>query len=289
MISLWNKNIEQQFFNESINFVTSEQLFYLTNNNKYLAYWPKNYKGRKNTLQSRNSLIGKYTEKWCTDLIQNIIKGQGLFAVQGAICEDLSLTKASPADVIISKSKDIYQKPEDILVIFEVKMSIVWNWERMADGTLVCIGDYKTHQGNPSLLRSDSMLKAIGKSINIRISNSDAFNIPIVILGNTPITNNYFKKVDNLKATGIIQGFWSLNPNPLDDDKKSIKNTNNKGFLRIDTIEELKKLVTSVLLEERSFFSGMKSNKELGKIIELANKGTTYEKKAELFLKLIKE
>lgn len=32
------------------------------------------------------------------------------------------------------------------------------------------VGDYKQHKGNPALLRSDSMLKAIGKSINIRVS-----------------------------------------------------------------------------------------------------------------------
>ena len=47
-------------------------------------------------------------------------------------------------------------------------MSIVWNWEyKVGDSEIIilkCIGNYKTHQGNPGLLRSDSMLKAIGKS-----------------------------------------------------------------------------------------------------------------------------
>ena len=50
-------------------------------------------------------------------------------------------------------------------------MSIVWNWEyKQVKGKpeIICVGDYKTHTGQPSIRRSDSMLKAIGKSINIR-------------------------------------------------------------------------------------------------------------------------
>ena len=70
----------------------------------------------------------------------------------------------------------------------------------------MCWGLYNT-SGQSGLLRSDSMLKAIGKSINIRVSNYKASNIPIIIIGNTPITNNYYSKVDHLKTAGIIQGF----------------------------------------------------------------------------------
>ncbi len=289
MLTLWDKSTEKRFFEESMSFATAEQLFYVTNDGRYLAYWPKGYSGPKSTLQSRNSLIGNFTERWATDLIQGIVKDKGLFAVQGAICEEIALTNMSPADVVISKNKNIHQKPEDILAIFEVKMSIVWNWEMKSDETLTCIGDFKTHQGNPGLLRSDSMLKAIGKSINIRVSNASASRIPIIILGNTPITNSYYSKVDHLKVSGIVQGFWSVNPKPVDDNGENIKSTTKKGFLRIDSINELRNLIEDVLLEERNFFSSMKSNKELGKIIELASKEETYEKKAELFLMLIKE
>ena len=60
---MWSKNSEISFFKECENFASPEQLFYLTEDNKYLAYWPKNYKGKKSTLQSRNSLIGNFTEK----------------------------------------------------------------------------------------------------------------------------------------------------------------------------------------------------------------------------------
>jgi len=288
MVELWNKEVEKRFFSESVKFATPEQLFYVTDKNRYLAYWPKGYDGKKNTLQSRNALIGNFTEKWTTDLIQEVVKDKGLFAVQGAICEEIALTNMSPADVIISRSKNINQQPGDILAIIEVKMSIVWNWE-LNNKSLSCIGDYKTHQGNPGLLRSDSMLKAIGKSINIRVSSFKTSKIPIVIMGNTPITNSYYSKVDHLKIAGIIQGFWSVNPKPLDSDGESIKKTEKQGFYRFDSFDELKKSFKNLLSEERNFFSSMKSKKELGKIIEIANREETYEKKAEVFLKLIKE
>ena len=289
MVELWNKEVERRFFTESVKFATPEQLFYVTDKNRYLAYWPKGYDGKKSTLQSRNALIGNFTEKWTTDLIQEIVKDKGLFAVQGAICEEIALTSMSPADVVISKNKNINQQPEDIVAIIEVKMSVVWNWELQKGKTLSCIGDYKTHQGNPGLLRSDSMLKAIGKSINIRVSSFEAATIPIIVMGNTPITNSYYPKVDHLKVAGIIQGFWSVNLKPLDDNGENIKKTEKQGFYRFDNFEELRNAFNILLAEERNFFSSMKSKKELGEIIEIANREKAYEKKAEVFLKLIKE
>jgi len=289
MKELWNKEVEQRFFTESTQFATPEQLFYVTNSGKYLAYWPKNYDGKKTTLQSRNALIGSFTEKWTTDLIQEVVKEKNLFAVQGAICNEIALSNMSPADVVISRNNKLNQTPEDILAIIEVKMSIVWNWELQKNKSLVCIGDFKTHQGNPGLLRSDSMLKAIGKSINIRVSSFKASRIPIIIMGNTPITNSYYSKVDHLKIAGIIQGFWSVSPKPLDNDGENIKKTEQQGFYRFDSFNELKNVFENLLSEERNYFSSMKSKKELGQIIEKANKEQTYEKKAEVFLKLINE
>ena len=288
MVELWNKEVEKRFFSESVKFATAEQLFYVTDKNRYLAYWPKGYDGKKSTLQSRNALIGNFTEKWTTDLIQAVVKDNGLFAVQGAICDEIALTNMSPADVVISRNKNINQQAEDIVAIIEVKMSIVWNWELQGGKTFSCIDDYKTHQGNPGLLRSDSMLKGIGKSINIRVSSYQAATIPIIVMGNTPITNSYYPKVDHLKVAGIIQGFWSVNPKPLDDNGENIKKTDKQGFYRFDDFEELRKAFNVLLSEERNFFSSMKSKKELGKIIKIANREGTYEKKAEVFLKLIK-
>ncbi|MFQ3574725.1 MAG: hypothetical protein SNJ53_08870 [Thermodesulfovibrionales bacterium] len=289
MEKLWNKAVEQRFFIEAQRFASPEQLFYVSDAGRYFAYWPKDYIGKKSTLQSRNALIGNFTEKWTTDLIQEIIKDKNLFAVQGAICNEIALTAQSPADVVISKSKDINQTPEEIQAIIEVKMSIVWNWELQKKKTLICTGDYKTHQGNPGLLRSDSMLKAIGKGINIRVSSFKASRIPIIVMGNTPITKSYYSKVDHLKIAGIIQGFWSVNPKPLDNDGENIKKTEKQGFYRFDSFDEMKKSFESLLSEERNFFSSMKTTKELGKIIEIANSEESYEKKAERFLRLIKE
>lgn len=292
MNQLWNKEVERRFFGESLNFASPEQLFYMSDDNRYLAYWPKGYRGIKTTLQSRNSLIGNFTEKWTRDLVEMIVRDNNLYTIQGAICEEISLPRNSPGDVIVSKKNKLLQKPDDIIAIIEVKMSIVWNWElHKGKGAinLTSLGDFKSHQGNPGLLRSDSMLKAIGKSINIRVSSSKASTIPIIIMGNTPITNSYYSKVDYLKVAGIIQGFWSVNPKPLDSgDGENPKKTAHDGFYRFDTLNELKTHFDKIINEERNFFSSMKSKEELGQIIELANREATYEKKAEAFLKLIK-
>lgn len=292
MKHLWTKEKEIEFFTESRKFATPEQLFYVSNDKRYFAYWPKTYKGTKTTLQSRNSLIGNFTEKYSVDLLQDFARKNNCFSVQGVVCEEIGLTSKSSADVAICKTNNIVQKPENILMIFEVKMSIVWNWELIIVGNreeLICLGDYKSHQGNPGLLRSDSMLKAIGKSINIRVSDYSASHIPIIILGNTPITSSYYKKVDFLKNAGIIQGFLSVNPTPLDNDRENIKSTERRGFIRIDNWIELEDNLKDLITEPKEFFSCMKSKKDLGKLIEIANKESDLIKKAERFLTLIRE
>ena len=288
MQNLWSQEVERSFFEKAMqDFASPEQLFYLTDDNRFLAYWPKSYTGKKSTLQSRNSLIGQFTETWINKLIQNCVETQDLFAVQGAVCEEIGLTNRSPADVVIARKKSTHLNPEDILVIFEVKMSVVWNWE-LKNGELMCLGNYKTHRGIPGLLRSDSMLKAIGKSINIRVSSHHASIIPIIVIGNTPITNSYLAKVDHLKTSGITQGFWSINPKPLDG-QETLEATKEKGFMRFDTYESFQLSVTGLLSIPMNFFSSMKSKEELGKFIESANKASTYQQKAERFLKLLQD
>lgn len=288
MPDLWTKEKEIEFFQDSAKFATSEQLFYLGDDSRYYAYWPKTYTGKKTTLQSRNALIGNFTEKYSVDLLQGFANSKGLYAVQGTICNEIGLTPQSPADVVLCKNKRREQVAKDIVAIFEVKMSIVWNWE-LKNNQLICLGDFKTHRGNPGLLRSDSMLKAIGKSINIRVSSYSASQIPIIILGNTPITESYIQKVDHLLCAGIIQGFWSVNPNLLDNDGDNLKRTSGNGFIRMDSYDELKQNLDNLLSEKRGFFSSMKSKKELGRIIEIANREANFEAKAEKFLMLIRE
>jgi hypothetical protein len=46
-MQLWNKEVERKFFEESLRIATPEQLFYVTENNEYVAYWPRDIKGRK--------------------------------------------------------------------------------------------------------------------------------------------------------------------------------------------------------------------------------------------------
>jgi len=287
MPDLWTKNKEIEFFTESQKFATPEQLFCLGDDSRYYAYWPKSYGGKKTTLQSRNALIGNFTEKYSVDLLQGFANSQNLYAVQSVICNEIGLSAQSPADVALCKSKKREQTVSDIKAIFEVKMSIVWNWE-LKDNRLICLGDFRTHKGNPGLLRSDTMLKAIGKSINIRVSGYGASRIPIVILGNTPITESYISKVDHLYNAGIIQGFWSLNPFPLDNNGENLKSTPRNGFIRMDSYSEFENNLRRLFSEELEFFSSMKSKKDLGQVIEIANKESTFEKKAEKFLSLIR-
>lgn len=287
MKSLWTKDQEIDFFLKTLEVATPEQLFYVSNDNRYYAYWPKGYKGEKETLQSRNSFIGAYTEKWCKEIFTEIAEEIGGYAVQGVTCNEIELSKKSSADIAICKTKSINQVPENILFIIEVKMSVVWNWE-FKDGKLICLGDYRTHQGNPGLLRSDTILKAIGKSLNVKVSSHKAAKIPIIVIGNTPITNSYFKKVDNLKRYGIIQGFWSVNPSPVHNGN-SIKNTDSNGFYKIDNYSELKEKILELLKDERELLTIMKTKKELGRLIEIANKEQSYEAKAQKFLEMLKD
>lgn len=286
---MWSKEAELLFFKESRNFASPEQLFYLTEDNRYLAYWPKNYKGKKSTLQSRNSLIGNFTEKWTTDLIKNLLQDEGLHAIQGVRCDEIGLNSRSPADIVISTRNKTQLKPKDILMIFEVKMSLTWNWELDINNySITEIGDFKTHQGNPGLLRSDSMLKAIGKCINIRVSDYQSSKIPLIVIGNTPITKTYYSKVDHLKNAGIIQGFWSINPKPLNNED-TLKSTKNNGFIRFDNIIELKNSIMDLTNENLNFFSSMQSEEKLGQIIEMANKKDSYEEKGQEFLRLLRD
>ena len=223
-------------------------------------------------------------------MLQPFANSNNLYAVQSVICKEIGLSAQSPADVALCKVNSRNQKAEDIVALFEVKMSIVWNWE-LKNEKLHSIGDYKTHQGNPGLLRSDTMLKAIGKSINIRVSGLASSYIPIFVLGNTPITKSYFSKVDHFFTAGIVQGFWSINPKPLEDDKDpdNLKNTPRLGFIRMDSYDEFLKNLKSLILNNRTFFTGMKTKKELGRIIKIANREENFEDKAEKFLSLIRK
>ena len=56
-------------------------------------------------------MIGNYTEKWVTDLLNGLARKRDLYAIQGAICEEIGLTARSRADVVISRERNIQQTP----------------------------------------------------------------------------------------------------------------------------------------------------------------------------------
>jgi hypothetical protein len=130
------------------------------------------------------------------------------------------------------------------------------------------------------------MLKAIGKSINIRVSGNESATIPIVILGNSPITESYVKKVDFLKESGVIQNFISLNPIPTKLD--FVKSTPLKGFITASNVNQLLKICENLVNSDLHYFSSMISKKALGQIITISNKEKSDIARAEKFLTLIR-
>ena len=237
-------------------------------------------------MQSRNSLIGQFTEKWCKTLFEPIASELGLYAVNSVVCDELGLSKQSSADLAFCTNNQTIQKSENIKLIFEIKMSVVSNYKFTQPNKVEFISDYKQHKGNPALLRSDSMLKAIGKSINIRVSGIASTKIPIIVLGNSPITESYIKKVDFLKTSGVIQGFWSLNPKPTNSEY--VKSTPKLGFQTILDGKQLFNNCKELVSNDMNYFSSMISKVKLGENIRIASQETTDIAKAEKFLTLIR-
>jgi hypothetical protein len=121
--ALWSKETEINFFLSALNLTTPDTLFYKTPNGRYYAYWPKTYRDNKSTLQSRNAYIGNFTEKFCVELLSSYATPNKLFAVQSVVCKEIGLIPSSPADIAICKTTARHQSPENIIAIFEAKMS----------------------------------------------------------------------------------------------------------------------------------------------------------------------
>ena len=285
---LWSKNQERIFFKKSKNFASTQQLFYKIENGKYVAYMPKGYLNSKQALNARNLLFNRYSEKWVCDLLQLILKDSDFHVIQQAQIPSVGISHKSPADIVVASANKKVLMPDEVKLIVDVKMSIVWNWQYIPDtGNVEEIGDYMTHSGKPSFTRSDHILKAIGKSMDIRISNFKASKIPIIVLGNTPLSKGFCRKADFLKVSGFIQGFWSINPFPLNY-RNTIKKSSKNGFFRFDNTDELYIMLNQLFKQDLNFFSGMENPKKLGQLIEIANKENTYEDKGLKFLNLLK-
>ncbi len=111
---LWGTSVEIDFFKSALSkFAEPEQLFYKLGD-RYFAYIPKGQSAEGKTLQSRNALIGTYTEKWCKNLLRPIAEEMGLFAVNSVVCEEIGLTSNSSADPAFCTNQNSVQKPGDI-------------------------------------------------------------------------------------------------------------------------------------------------------------------------------
>lgn len=108
---MWQINDEIGFFKNALNggFANVKDLFYSIDN-KFLAYIPKEIKQNIPTLQSRNALIGNYTETWCQKLLAPMARKFNLYAVNGVVCEELGLIKSSRADLAFCTTNENYQK-----------------------------------------------------------------------------------------------------------------------------------------------------------------------------------
>ena len=286
-MKFWNKETEITFFKETLkNFASIEQVFYKVANT-YIAYAPKGKTTPNVSIQSRNALIGQYTEKWCKDFFTPIAEELGLHAINNVVCPELGLLKRTGADLAFCTTNASFQHAQNIKIIFEIKMSIINNYTYERDkNKITFIGNYTMHKGVPSLLRSDSMLKAIGKAINIRTFSAASKSIPILILGNSPISHSYLEKVDALKKAGVVQGFISLYPKVSDT---YVKETPQKGFQTFADYHSLKRFLQTLVTSDMHFLSSMLPREQLASIITLAANEPTEIGKATKFLQLLNE
>lgn len=287
---MWTKETEREFFRWALSErkCKPKDLFYKVGR-KHLFYLPKDVKGSGEVKQGRNALVGEFTETWAEKFLKPIVEDMGLYVVRGAIVPELGLVGQKKADIALCRTSEKHQRLENIVALVEVKMSIVWNWEwKPAKKEIICIGDFRTHQGRPSVLRSDTVLKALGKAVEVR---GRGFQGAFFVLCNSPISSDYHEQVDGCKQLGVIQGFFSVNPSPVDkagDEQINPKRTKQNGFVRWDCVDEAEKVLRSMLAEQNYFFSGYLTLRALGCLIETACQETELTNKARRFLELLK-
>ncbi len=246
------------------------------------------------TPQGRNSPVSIFTEKFASEIFEGALKKAGyddLEVKRNVVCDELDLTSRSAADMAVVKKgvKGRVYEASQIEIVFEVKMSLIWNWEPKKDGDIQIEADYDNHKGRGSIYRTDSILKAIGKGAIFR-SHFQSNDIPYIVVGNSPPPKSYLDKIDGSVRAGIVQRFLSLTPEPLVIDKSDPKERNPKeskgeGFLRIDSKDELKDFIDDLLDDERIFIGSMLKKTKLGKIIKSLDLDKEYSEIGEAFFK----
>ena len=249
------------------------------------------------TLNSRNAVVGAKTETFAKNILSSALKelrpqlSQDLFVRQGVICPSLGLKGGSGADLaIVTQEKGGPMPASAIKCLFEVKMSFIWNWheENLTSPT----ADYDSHFGRPSIFRTDSILKAIGKA-GITRSYVGSEGIPFIVVGNTPPPPGYRTNIDRTVSSGLIQKWISLTPNPLvvkpkeSPGKRNPKHTT--GFLRIDEVKELQLLLKTLLTQKWLYTSAMADAAKVGLLIKSLDMDGTPEQIGQEFLRRLPE
>jgi len=230
------------------------------------------------TFNQRNAIVADLTEHFAVSVFDRAINNSKtlsgkFFVKRNIVSPKLELRGTTSADMaILNRDTSGPVPPEAIECIFEVKMSIIWNWAE--NNRSRPVADYDAHAGRPSIYRTDSILKAIGKTAITR-SCLGSERIPFIVVGNTPPPPNYRDKVDGTVRAGLVQKWISLTPNPLlvsptnSPARRNPKET--VGFLRIDSITELQGLLTAILAREWQYVGAMVEAKMIGEIIKSLN------------------
>ncbi len=249
------------------------------------------------TMNGRNAVVANKTENFALNLLSSAIKElppqlfPKMFVKRGVICPELGLKGNSGADLaILTQNMDGPVSANIIKCLFEVKMSFIWNWHER-DMTRPT-ADYDRHFGRPSILRTDSILKAIGKATITR-SYTGSEKVPFIVIGNTPPPTGYRANIDKTVSSGLIQKWISLTPNPLVVEPKESPGKRNPkstgGFLRIDDIEELQKLLATLISKQWHYMSAMVEAGKIGNLIKSLDLKDDPEKIGQKFLQRLSE
>ena len=244
----------------------------------------------------RNAVVADITERFALDLFSQAVSispelSGKFFVKRNVVCSQLELRGATAADMAILNDDIKGPVPaKNIECIFEIKMSVIWNW---AEGDKSHpLADYDAHAGRPSIYRTDSILKAIGKAAITR-SCQGSERIPFIVVANTPPPPNYRDKVDGTVKAGLIQKWISLTPNPLIVEPARLSTRRNPkrttGFMRIDTVSELQELLTTTLTTDWQYIGAMVEAKKIGALIKSLDLSRTPEHVGYEFLKRLPE
>jgi len=244
----------------------------------------------------RNAVVADVTERFALDLFSQAVSispelSGKFFVKRNVVCSQLELRGATAADMAILNDDIKGPVPaKNIECIFEIKMSVIWNW---AEGDKSHpLADYDAHAGRPSIYRTDSILKAIGKAAITR-SCQGSERIPFIVVANTPPPPNYRDKVNGTVKAGLIQKWISLTPSPLIVEPARLPARRNPkrttGFLRIDTVSELQQLLTTTLTTDWQYIGAMVEAKKIGALIKSLDLSRTPEQIGYEFLKRLPE